>query len=275
MARFSAAGVPTPAVDAELLVAHVLGWSRARLRLESESALPQATAGELSAAAARRAAREPLQLILGDVGFRYLDITVRPGVFIPRPETEVLAGCAVERTPAGGVVVEPCTGTGAIACAVATEAQPALVVATDISAEAVDLARDNARRNGADVTVVQGDLLEPVSLELRGVVDVLVCNPPYVAAGEMAGLEPELTWDPVEAVVAGPTGDEVIDRLITEAPAWLRAGGWLLLEVDDQRAQPTARRLAAAGFAAVRVVADLAGRERIVEARRTLEKENR
>lgn len=262
-------------MDAELLVAHVLGWSRASLRTAAQEPVPAALVPELEAAAARRAAREPLQLILGEVGFRYLDVIVRPGVFIPRPETEVLAGLAIERTPSGGIVVEPCTGTGAVACAVATEARPSMVVATDISAAAVALARDNARRNAAAVMVLCGDLLAPLGEELRGAVDVVVCNPPYVAAGEMAGLQPELAWDPIEALVSGPTGDEVVDRLIAAAPQWLRGGGWLLLEVDEQRAQPTAQRLTAAGFAQVRVIADLAGRDRIVEARRTPDKEQR
>lgn len=245
------------------------------MRTAAQEPVPTECLAELDAVGVRRAAREPLQLIVGQVGFRYLGIAVRPGVFIPRPETEVLAGLAIDRTPSGGVVVEPCTGTGAVACAVATEADPDGVFATDVSAAAVALARDNARANAAAVTVLHGDLLRPLGEELRGVLDVVVCNPPYVAAGEMAALEPELAWDPIEALVSGPTGDEVVDRLIAEAPKWLRGGGWLLLEVDERRAQPTSQRLTAAGFAEVRVVADLAGRDRIVEARHTPQEEKR
>lgn len=241
-----------------------LAWPRARLRTSADVQLGEPALEQIRVAARRRAQREPLQLIVGSVGFRHLDIEVRPGVFIPRPETEVLAGLAVERTPAGGVVVEPCTGTGAVACAVATEASPAVVVATDISPAAVALAGDNARRNHAPVTVLQGDILEPVDPALQGAVDVLVCNPPYVAADEMAGLEPELAWDPVAALVSGPTGDEVVDRLISAAPQWLRPGGWLLLEVDSGRAQSTAGRMRAAAFEDVAVVPDLAGRDRVV-----------
>lgn len=262
--RLAAAGVPTPRVDAELLVCAATGWSRARLKARGDAALPDDVAGELEATLRRREAREPLQLIVGQVGFRYVDLEVRPGVFIPRPETEVLAGLAVERTPDGGVVVEPCTGTGAIACAVATEARPSAVVATDISADAVALARANAERTGAGVTVMQGDLLDPVPSRLRGAVDVLVCNPPYIAAGETDAWEPEVRWDPPAALVSGSTGDEVADRLIRDAGHWLRPGGWLLLEVDAARAHATAARLRDTGFGAVAVTADLAGRERFV-----------
>jgi release factor glutamine methyltransferase len=265
--RLAAAGVPTPEVDAALLLAHVTGWPRARLRLAASEPLPEATRDALAPLLERRAAREPVQLLLGSVGFRHLDVLVRPGVFIPRPETEVLAGLAIERTPARGLVVEPCTGTGAIACAVATEAD-AHVVATDRSPAAVALARDNAARTDADVEVHEGDLLAPVPTELRGRVDVLVSNPPYVATGELVGLEPEvLDWDPREALVSGPSGHEVSDRLIAEAMGWLRPGGWLLLEVDAGRGAPTAARCRAAGYAEADVVPDLTGRLRFVVAR--------
>lgn len=266
-ARLGAAGVPTPEVDAALLVAKVTGQPRGRLRLASADTLPPAQAAALEALVVRRVTREPVQLLLGTVGFRYLDVAVRPGVFIPRPETEVLAGLAIDRMDAGGLVLEPCTGTGAIACAVATEAG-ARVVATDRSADAVDLARDNAAACGGDIDVLQGDLLAPVEHALRGAVDVLVCNPPYVADDELTGLEPEvLAWDPVDALVSGPTGHELSDRLIADAPVWLRAGGWLLLEVDAARAGETALRCRATGYTGVEVVADLTGRDRHVAAR--------
>lgn len=267
-ARLRAAGVPTPDVDARWLVRHVTGWSGSDLLVRSEDAVPARAGQQLAALAARRAAREPLQLVLGTIGFRHLDLEVRPGVFIPRPETEVLAGEAVNVTPAGGVVVEPCTGTGAVACAVATEAAPRLVVATDSSPAAVDLARRNAARCGATVTVLAGDLLAPVDPALRGRVDVLVSNPPYVAEAEVAGLEPEVRdWDPRDALVAGPTGHEVSDLLIAGAAAWLTPRGWLLLEVAATRATETAGRAVEAGLDGVRVVADLAGRDRVVVAR--------
>lgn len=267
--RLAAAGVPTPQVDAELLVRHVTGWSRSTLTMRAADPADPQVLGDLEPLVARRERREPLQLIVGTVGFRYLELEVRPGVFIPRPETEVLAGEAVARVPAGGIVLEPCTGTGAVACAVATETQAGSVVATDISEAAVALASSNAARLNASVTVLLGDLLAPVPPELRGRVDVLVSNPPYLATGELAGREPEVVgWDPHEALVSGATGSEATDRLIDLARTWLCPGGWLLLELDSSRAAATAARARDAGLDEVAVVADLTGVDRVVVARR-------
>lgn len=268
-ARLAAAGVPTPNVDARWLLGSVMDRLDARVSLTSRRRLDDEALARLTESVARRIRREPLQLILGSVGFRHLDLLVRPDVFIPRPETEVLAGLAIAALPlAGGVVVEPCTGTGAVACAVASEASPRTVVATDTSAAAVRLARDNAARAGVDVDVRRGDLLDPVPAGLRGTVDVLVGNPPYLAAGELDGLEPEVVdWDPYDALVAGPTGHEVSDRLIRQAPRWLADGGWLLLEVDPFRADVTVQRMRAAGLADAGVHNDLTGTGRIVAAR--------
>lgn len=251
--RLAAAGVATPEADARMLLRY---GDRERL-------------GEL---VARREAREPLQLILGSVGFRYLDLAVRGGVFIPRPETEVLAGEAIARVPPGGIVAEPCTGTGAVAIAVATESSAGEVHAADISADAVALARRNAEAAGAALTLRTGDLLAPFPGHLRGRLDVLVANPPYLADDEMAAVEPEVgRWDPAAALVSGPTGHEATDRLIAAAGDWLRPGGWLLLEVAEARASQTAARAAAAGMVEADVVRDLTGRPRVVTAQRPAE----
>lgn len=266
--RLAAAGVASPDVDAALLVRHVLNLSRTQLILRRGDPVAAAVAAELDALVRRREQREPLQLLLGSVGFRHLTLDVAPGVFIPRPETEVLAGEAVARVPAGGVVVEPCTGTGAVACAVSLESAADVVVATDISPAAVELARRNASRTGARITVEQGDLLGPVPVELRGCVDVLVANPPYLATADLQGRDPEVVeWDPPAALVAGPSGHEVTDRLLGLAPLWLRPRGWVLLEVDTARASAVAQRAAAAGLSEVAVVADLTGSDRIVVGR--------
>lgn len=267
--RLARAGVPAPEVDAEWLACHATGWSRAELFTRAREPLTADAAERLDELGARRAAREPLQLLVGTVGFRHLDLAVRPGVFIPRPETETLAGEAAARTPRGGVVVEPCTGTGAVACAVASEAEPHLVVATDTSPHAVALARENAARHGLEVDVRHGDLLAPVDGWLRGRVHVLVANPPYVAGDELAATEPEVRdWDPREALVAGSTGHEVSDRLVVAAAAWLRPGGWLLLEVDERRADEVRARCEAGGLTDASLVHDPAGRARVVVARR-------
>lgn len=267
--RLDRAGVPTPDVDAEWLACHATGWSRAELLSRGGWPLDPPVAERLDEAGNRRAAREPLQLIVGSVGFRYLDLVVRPGVFIPRPETETLAGEAVARTPPGGLVVEPCTGTGAVACSIVAEAEPAVVVATDSSPSAVSLARENATRHGLEVDVRQGDLLDPVDEGLRGRLHVLVANPPYVASRELTATEPEVReWDPSDAVVAGPTGHEVTDRLVDAAPDWLRPGGWLLVEVDERRTEDVRDRCVAAGLSDTTVVRDPADRNRVVVARR-------
>lgn len=263
--RLAVAGVPSPEVDARLLVRHVLGWSQTRLATHAQDALEPPAQATLWALTRRRATREPLQHILGTVGFRRLELLVRPGVFVPRPETEVLAGEAIARTPSnGGIVVEPCTGTGAIACAVADEVSTSTVVASDASAAAVALARENVARAGVTVRVLHGDLLDPVPRHFRGSVDVLVVNPPYVAEAEMADVEPEVHADPRAALVAGPTGHEVTDRLLAEAPGWLRAGGWLLMETAEVRAAETAVRARTQGWIEVSVVPDLTGRDRVV-----------
>lgn len=250
-ARLAAAGVPTPEVDARWLVREL-------------GADPVA----LEAALLRRCRREPLQLILGSVGFRHREVAVEAGVFVPRPETEVLAGLAIERVPDRAVVVEPCSGTGAVAAAIASESRAARVVATDTSAAAVAL----ARRNCADlphVEVLRGHLLEPLDPALRGRVDVLVSNPPYLAERELAATEPEVReHDPVRALVAGPTGHEVSDMLIAAAREWLRPGGWLLLEVDATRAAAAAQRMAAARLVGAQALEDLTGRPRFAVARR-------
>lgn len=266
--RLAAAGVASGDVDARLLVAHVLGHPPAALTLVAGDELEGETERRLEDLVARRVAREPLQLILGSVGFRYLELEVRSGVFVPRPETEVLAGEAIARTPRAGVVVEPCTGTGAVACAIAQEAAPARVVATDRSPAALALARANVARLGLAVEVLEADLLQGLDPSLRGRIDVLVCNPPYLAARELDGLEPEVHADPVEALVAGPTGHEVTDRLLDDGQEWLAPGGWLLLETDDGRAGATAERARARCWIDVATSADLTGRDRVVSARR-------
>lgn len=268
-AALAAAGVPTPAVDARWLIAHVTGWSPARIRSAHGQPLPPGAADLLDGLVVRRAAREPLQLLVGSVGFRHLELLVEPGVFIPRPETEILAGEAIERVPTGGTVVEPCTGTGAIACAVAAESAASRVLATDVSAGAVDLARRNVLRSGVSVEVYQGDLLDPLPSGLRRHVDVLVSNPPYLAEEEVADLEPEVVdWDPPAALVSGRTGHEMTDRLIAASLLWLRPGGWLLLETDAGRAATTAARAREAGLVDTAVLPDLTGADRVVVGRR-------
>lgn len=218
-------------------------------------------AADLEAAVRRREEREPLQLILGTAAFRYLEVAVEPGVFIPRPETEVLVGLALDRLPEGGVALEPCTGTGAISCALASEGHPARVVATDVSVAAADLARRNAAPWPV-IEVLHATLFAAVDQALLGAVDVIVCNPPYLDMRQWAQTEPEVReHDPLEALIGGETGWDVIADLVAAAPHWLRPGGWILVEDDPSRVDQTAQALAH-HVGASSIAVDLTGRPR-------------
>jgi len=267
--RFARAGIGSPRTDARWLLQHVLGWSAADLALSGNRTLSAGQVRAVQALADRRTAREPLQLVLGGTSFRGHELTLRAGVFIPRPETELLVDLVLAALPAGGRVVETCCGSGAIACAVAVERADAHVTAIDRDRAAVDLTAANAAALGARVAVLQGELLDPVPPALRGDVDVVVANPPYLATGEVATLEPEVRdWDPPTALVAGPTGHEVSDALIACAPPYLTPGGALLLELEERRVPEAAARAERAGFDPVRIHEDLTGRPRFVSARR-------
>jgi len=274
--RLEDAGVPTPDVDARLLVEALE---------ERFGDLSRCDVAVLDGLVQRRAAREPLQVVLGRTTFRWVDLEVVAGVFVPRPETEVVAGLAVEacRGRRQPVVLEPCTGSGAIACALLVEVPGVHVVATDLDEAAVALARRNVARvgsgvaspaawrvrDGADVEVLHGALLEPVNPALRGRVDVLVSNPPYLPSADLPDMQPEVAaHDPHAALFGGPDGHEVVDALLASAGAWLRPGGTVVLEVDDRRAHDAAVRAEGLGLVDVRVVPDLAGRDRAVVARR-------
>jgi release factor glutamine methyltransferase len=275
-ARLQAAGVPSPGADARWLVTHVVGAAG------DPSGGPGAAL--LDELVGRRAAREPLQLVLGTTAFRTVELVCRPGVFIPRPETEVVAGVAIEAARAAGpapVVVEPCTGTGAIACSLVAEVPGVRVVATDRDPAATALARENLARvtagaagvagaaRGADWEVHDGDLLGPVDRALRGRVDVLVANPPYLPAADRGGWEPEVgDHDPEIALVGGADGHEVVDALLGAAVAWLAPGGTVVIEIDERRGADAAEVATRVGLVAVRVVRDLTGVDRAVTGRR-------
>lgn len=262
-------GVASPRVEATWLVRHVLGWSAADLVRAAADTPTPAQVTTVFRLAERRARREPLQLVLGGTEFRGHHLALRPGVFIPRPETELLVDHAIAVLSPGGTVVEPCTGSGAVACAIAVERPDVRVVATDVSARAVALAGHNAAQLGARVELCRGELLDAVPDGLRGRVNVLVSNPPYLADGEVDDLPVEVArWDPRHALVAGPTGHEVSDQLIAAAQHWLAPGGWLALELDERRVAVAVARASAAGLTDATAHPDLAGRPRFLIARR-------
>ncbi|MGH2572020.1 MAG: peptide chain release factor N(5)-glutamine methyltransferase [Actinomycetota bacterium] len=254
-------GVESPHRTAEALLVHILGTDRAGLYARRED-IDTATAGLFEDAIRRRCNGTPLQYLTGEQQFMDLLLTVRPGVFIPRPETEVLAGAAlevltVERSP---VVVDVGTGSGALALAVKRWRPDARVLATDISAEAVDLARWNASRLGLEVELSHGDLLEPLPPALQGTVDLIVSNPPYVTAEEYRSLPEEVRAEPPAALLGGV---EFHRRLLRDAPEWLRPGGWLAVEIGAEQGMEV-RTLFERSLRDVEILQDLARRDRVV-----------
>jgi len=269
-ARLAAAGIPAPGLEADLLVGAACGASRAWLRAHAMAALPPAAVSRLEATLARRAAREPLQYILGEQEFRSLRFQVDPRVLIPRPETELLVEESLRRAPAGACrIADVGTGSGCVAIALAAELPAAVVIASDRSAAALEVARDNARRLLPDraLRFVHGDLLAPLAPDLP--FDLIVSNPPYVAELEFPGLPPEVNaHEPVAALVAGETGLEVINALLRDAPPLLSPGGWLLLEIGAGQWPEVRSRVASdPRYVRSECIPDFQGIPRIVAAR--------
>jgi release factor glutamine methyltransferase len=262
----AAAGVASPRVDAEWLAAYVLDVSRGRLLLMDT--IRDDDLRRFAGLVARRAERVPLQHLLGTAAFRHLELAVGDGVFVPRPETELLAGWGIEHTAPGATVVDLCSGTGAIALSVADEARPGAVLAVERSPAALEFLRRNAAGFPA-VQIVPGDVTDPHVLPGRdGTVDVVLCNPPYVPDG--TAVPPEVSeHDPAEAVFGGADGLAVIRPVIALAARLLKAGGVVGIEHDDVHAGAVPELLRADGrFDRVTGHDDLTGRPRYATARR-------
>ena len=252
-------GVESPRRDAELLLARALRLSRIELYTQYDRPLTDAERAAARALVQRRGKREPLAYVLGDWDFRRLTLKTDARALVPRPETEIVVERCLALLEAieSPRVVDVGTGSGAIALAIAQERLDARVWATDSSPAALELARENAEANDLAVEFREGDLLAG----LDGPFDLVVSNPPYVEAGELDALEPEVRdWEPREALVA----DGQTERLVHDAQRVLV--GWLVLEVHEARARIVSQDLEAAGYASVAIVQDLAGRDRVVEA---------
>lgn len=268
------AGVQSPRHDATALAAHVLGQERLELVLAPP--VPDGFAEQFAGLVERRRNREPLQHLVGSTGFRYLTLLVEPGVFVPRPETEVVAQVAIEEAArlTEPLVVDLCCGAGGIALSVATEVPGARVVAVDLSVEAVDLTRRNAVAVQADVRVEHGDVADPALLhELEGAVDVLVANPPYIPP-DAEPVDPEVRdHDPDLALYGGGLDGLDVPRAVLRAAARLLVPGGLLVmehaEVQDAAARDAARVTGA--FEAIESRPDLTGRPRMLVARRAVQ----
>jgi release factor glutamine methyltransferase len=267
VADLGAAGVDTPRVDAEWLLAHCLAVGRMALRMSPARVVDGDAAACYAAAVARRARREPLQQIIGSQDFRGVRVRVTSDVLVPRPETEILVEWALELLRGEQpLVVDVGTGAGCIACAIAAERPTARVLAVERSTRAAAVARDNAAVFGARVQVVVGDLFAPLG-DVRA--NLIVSNPPYLDAAMMAALPPEvMDFEPRAAVDGGADGLDVIRPLVAAAPARLAPAGALALETaGGEQARRVAALLAAAGFNQISFRRDLAGVERFVAGR--------
>ncbi len=271
-ARLDAAGVESARHDAETLLGHVLGTGRSGLPRAGDLTADQAA--EFESVVVRRTAREPLQHITGRAAFRYLDLEVGPGVFVPRPETEVLAGVAIDelnRLVDGGVehpvALDLCTGSGALAVSMATEAAGSVVIAIELSEEAVAYARRNAA--GHQVEVRLGDIADAAD-DLAGLVSVVTANPPYIPLTAWESVEAEVRdHDPAVALWSGEDGLDAIAVVAEVAARLLVDGGLIVCEHADVQGDTAAAIFATSGeWTAVRDNRDLAGRPRFVTARR-------
>lgn len=265
-ATLAEAGIDSARWDAEELAAHVTGTERGRLTLLESPG--EDFLDRYRDVVAARSRRVPLQHLTGTAAFGPVSLHVGPGVFVPRPETEaLLAWVTAQPLPARPVIVDLCTGSGALAVALAHEYPAARIVAIDVSASALGYARRNAA--GTAVELVQADVAEPGLLaELDGGVDAVVANPPYVP--DAAVVEPEVAQhDPRRAVFGGPDGMAVIAPVVELAARWLRPGGVFAVEHDDTTAARTVEMVTGAGcFDDVEARLDLTGRPRFVTARK-------
>jgi len=281
------AGIETARLDAECLVAAGLGCPRWHLILEPNRRLSPEEFSRILRLLQRRERREPLAYVLGVREFWSLPMAVSAGVLVPRPETETLVEAALaawgemraesrepraETREAGPTIVELCTGSGAVAIALAKELPAARLLATDLSWRALRVARANAARHGvaARIEFLRGDLWRAVNGQApAGSVDLVVANPPYIRSPELATLMPEVQWEPRLALDGGADGLRVLRKIVASSPDRIRPGGVLLLEIGADQAEAVGALLAASGrFEPARLRPDLAGRPRVVVARR-------
>lgn len=259
--RLEAAGVDSPRLDAELLLAKACDCTRSQIvaRTIEPTAVQLAVFEQLIA---RREAREPLAQITGFKGFRNIELAVDPRVLTPRPDTELLVAVAKVDRPCG--VLDVATGSGAVALALADELPDATITASDISPDALAVARANAERLGKDVRFIESDLLDAV----EGVYDIITANLPYVTTEELGQLQPEITkYEPRIALDGGADGLDIVRRLASTAPEQLKPGGMLALEIGSTQGSATVGILQDNGFEDIEIHQDLAGHDRVVSGR--------
>ncbi len=267
--RFRDAGVPDPLWDAAQLLAHVTGREALALRLDDAGEVSASDCAAYESLCARRAARVPLQHLLGTAFFCGREFEVTPDVLIPRPETEILVREALSAAHLCGSspILDLCCGSGCIAITLSL-ALGCPVDAADLSGAALSVARRNASRLGAQIRCFEGDLFAalPPGESLYG---VIASNPPYIPTADCAGLQPEVLHDPMLALDGGADGLRLIRRITAEAPAHLRPGGALLMEIGSGQGPAAAALLRDGGFGEVRILPDEAGLDRIAAGRLT------
>ncbi len=269
-------GVDSARLNAERLLGDVLGLARIELYLQSDRPVTGEELDRYRDLVRRRGQGEPLQTLIGTTGFHFREFKVSRGVFIPRPETELLVAAALELLrPADHSLLAPRAvevgcGSGVIAISLTAEVPRLEIWATDVNAAAVQLTGQNAVRHGVAerVHVLPGDLLQPVPAHLRGGLDLLVSNPPYIRRAELAGLQREVQHDPVAALDGGEDGLDVYRALGAAAPRWLRPGGWLAVEIGADQGTSVPDLCHRAGLEQVSVRRDYNQHPRVVLARR-------
>ncbi len=247
-----------PPAEARLFLTHLLGRSAAWLEAHRDEPLTPANAEKFAALVARRAAGEPVAYLLGVREFYGRDFAVTPDVLIPRPETELLVDIAREKVGAGGTVniLDLGSGSGCLAVTLALELPQARVSAVDVAPAALEVARGNAARLGARVAFVASDWFAALPAASY---DLIVSNPPYIAAGDPHLAQGDLRFEPAGALTDHADGLAAIRRIVADAPHWLAPGGWLFCEHGYDQAAAVGALLAAAGFAAIEQHRDLAG----------------
>lgn len=269
----SAHDVPNARMDAELLLRHALGKDRAWLLVHMQDRLDDQGQRSFERSIERRKRREPLQHITGTQEFWGIQFTITPDVLIPRPETEFVVEAALKAVSgiSAPVIVDLCTGSGCIAVSLAKELPKARIFATDRSDRALDIAQENARLNNvADrIRFLEGDLFGTLEeMDLRGRIDCVVTNPPYVRSDDLAALQPEVRdFEPEMALVAGPDGTEIAERIIHQAPEYLKPGGSLIMEMGVGQTAALKKIIEDTHlFGPVGIVKDLAGIDRVLVA---------
>lgn len=263
------AGVPSPRADAAALVAYACGWPAAEFAGHVRETPPPGAAERLTALAARRAEREPLQLIIGAAPFLGLDLAVAPGVFIPRAETEGLATRAEELIAGteAPVIVDLCAGVGPLAVYMGRRRPGARVVAVEVDRRAASLLRDNARTYAVDLDVIIGDVMDEAISSRLPATDLIVSNPPYIKTADIRSLPPEVRdWEAGRALDGGADGLNYYPRTAKLAAELLRPGGAVAVEIGEDLGEAVSEIFTCVG--GVDIARDLAGRDRYLWARK-------